>query len=186
MGRRRQHGRVRLSWVQKTEPTFSYNLLTVYSELGVSTAHSNAGRDVDGYTAEWPGVQRPVDRQYTQVTAVLVASTGVGQAPVVQGPVKPDELATGHVTAQSQVLSLDDDLADRRRVKVEAVLTAAVSRQRYTTHIKSITHIYAPDGSPNYQCIKRLLLKLICRWYKYFLVWAKNWWTLYYFEHWIE
>jgi len=106
--------------------SMSVSWLTVDSELSLSTAHSNACRHVNSHTAEWAAVQSLVHAQYTKVTAVLVTSTGVGQGPVVQGPVELDELSTGHVTAQSEVLSLDNDLADWRRVKVETVLATAV------------------------------------------------------------
>jgi len=105
--------------------------LTVDGELRLCAAHGNASGHIDGYTTERSSVERPVDGQYTQVTRVLVAATGVGQRPVIQCPVELDVMTTGHVTTQQHVLALDHHLTDRRGVEVETVLTAGVPRQRY-------------------------------------------------------
>ena len=118
--------------------------LTVDGELSLSTAHGDARRHVDGNAAERTSIQSPVDGQDSQVAAVLVAATGVGQSAVIQCPVELDELAAGHITAQAEVLSFNDDLTYGRRVKVEAVLTAAEAC-KYCNHIK---HIYSTHPQP--------------------------------------
>jgi len=104
-------------------------LLTQYIKAGLSAADRYSGWYVDGDAAKRAQVESPVDGQYPKVTRVLISASRVDQCPAVEGPVERDISTTRDVTTEPEVFPLDDVLADRSRVEVEAIL-----RPRFLDH----------------------------------------------------